>query len=74
MMQLGAQATKMQGTIAAGDIGAVFSAAPPLEMHVLIHSLVGSLEVKQNFVFSIGGHLESILSLRDREEGVHPIA
>ena len=25
----------MQGTIAAGDIGAVFSAAPPLEMHAL---------------------------------------
>ena len=73
-MQLGAQATKMQGTIEAGDVDAVFSATLPLEMHVLIYSLVGSLEVTQNFVFSIGGHFESIPSRRDREEGVHPIA
>ena len=47
--RLEAQATKMQGTIAAGDIGAVFSATPPLEMH----AVVGNLEVKQNFVFRL---------------------
>ena len=73
-MQLGVQATKMQGTIAAGDIGAVFAATPPLEMHAVDLQLGRELGSETELRFYIGGHLESILSLRDREEGVHPIA
>ena len=40
----------------------------------LIYSLVGSLDVKQNFVFRLVDISRAYTSLRDREEGVYPIA